>query len=80
MDKRIRKYAELLIKKGINVQKGQTLVLTSSVNDVEFVHLLVEAAYDVGVREVVMRWNDDFITRQRYLHAADELFDSVHGS
>lgn len=78
MDKRIQKYAELLIKKGINIQKDQTLVLTSSVNDVEFVHLLVEAAYDVGAREVVVRWNDDFLTRQRYLHAADDLFDKVH--
>lgn len=78
MDQRIKKYAELLVRKGINIQKDQTLVLTSSVDDAQFVRLCVTAAYEAGAREVIVNWSDDFITRERYLHAADDLFDTVH--
>lgn len=76
MDNRLEKYAKLLIHVGINVQPGQTLVLRCPVEKAEFARMLVSEAYRVGVREVVMWWGDQFISRETYLHAADEVFDS----
>jgi len=76
MDKRIESYAELLVKVGLNIQKGQTLVASCPVECAPFMRLVADAAYDCGAREVVMVWNDDHMTRQKYLHADSSVFDS----
>ena len=77
MDNRAEKYAELVIKTGINVQPGQTLVISSPVDTAPFARLCVKKAYEAGCREVVMRWLDPEISRETYLHGADEIFDIV---
>ncbi len=76
MDPRLEKYAKLLIRVGINVQPGQTLVIRCPVEKAEFARLLVSEAYRAGAREVVMWWGDQVISRETYLHAADEVFDT----
>ena len=76
MDPRLDKYAKLLIDVGIHVQPGQTLVINCPVEKAEFARMLVREAYRAGAREVVMRWNDQAISRETYLHAADEIFDT----
>ncbi len=76
MDLRLEKYAKLLINIGINVQPGQTFVLNCPVDCAEFARMLVREAYAAGAREVVMRWSDQTISRETYLHAADEIFDT----
>ena len=72
-----RDYAELAVRSGIRLQKGQRLVISCPVECADFARLCAEAAYDAGCREVIMRWNDDELRRMRYLKAADEVFDSV---
>ena len=47
-EKILRKYAELAVKMGTNVQKGQMLVINADVRDFEFVHLCVEEGYKAG--------------------------------
>ncbi len=76
MDMRYEKYAKLLISVGINVQPGQTLVIRCPVDKAAFARMLVSEAYKAGAREVIMRWGDQFIARETYLHAADEIFDT----
>ena len=71
-------YAVLLIKAGLNIQKGQRLLITSPVEGADFARLCAKAAYDAGCREVVMRWRDDEITRMKYLYADDDIFDTVN--
>ncbi len=70
-----RDYVRLIIEKGVNLQPGQTLVLSCAVDQAWFARLCAEAAYDAGCREVVMNWSDDAMTRLNYLRAADEVFD-----
>lgn len=77
MDPRISKYADLIVKYGVNLQKGQTLLLTASVEASDFAHECVRAAYEAGCREVEMRWTDDFSARQRFLYADNDIFDSI---
>ena len=57
--KKLREYARLLIRMGLNVQKGQTLILASPVDCAWFARMCAEEAYAVGCREVVMNWRDD---------------------
>ena len=44
-DNLLRKYAKLAVKAGVNVQKGQPLVISASVYDAKFVEYCVEEAY-----------------------------------
>ena len=73
-----RDYARLLVQEGVNIQKGQTLVITCQVEGAAFARLLSRAAYEAGCREVVMRWRDDALTRDKYLYAEEDVFDTVH--
>lgn len=72
---KLKEYARLLIEVGLDLQKGQTLVLGSPVECAYFARLCASAAYDVGCREVVMDWYDMEIIRQKYLRAEDGVFD-----
>ncbi|MBQ8859275.1 MAG: aminopeptidase [Clostridia bacterium] len=76
-DKRTDEYAALLVQVGINIQKGQTLVIACPVDCAWFARKCAAAAYEVGCRSVVMRWRDDALTRMKFLHAADDVFDTV---
>ena len=75
MENKLREYAKLLIEVGLNVQKGQTVVIRCPVECAFFARLCASAAYDVGCREVVMRWTDDYMNRERFLRADDSVFD-----
>ena len=75
MDKtRLKKYAELLVKSGGNVQPGQLVVLSCSTDNAYFGRLVVEAAYDAGASEVKVDWTDQKVTRMHALRSADEVF------
>lgn len=76
-DEKLREYARLLIEVGLHVQKGQTLVISSPVECAFFARLCASAAYDVGCREVVMNWHDDFLAREKFLRADNAVFDEV---
>jgi len=72
---KLKEYARLLVEVGVNVQKGQTLVLSSPVECADFARLCAKAAYDAGCREVVPDWYDVALMREKYLRAAEAVFD-----
>ena len=53
----LRNYARLIAKKGVNVQKGQDVVIATSVEQPEFVKMLVEECYACGARRVWVDWS-----------------------
>ena len=73
-----RVYAELLIKKGLNIQKGQRLGINCPIECADFAKLCAEIAYAQGCREVMFLWYDDEIERMKYLYAADDVFDAMN--
>lgn len=77
MNEKLHEYAALLIRIGLNIQKGQRLVISSPVECAYFARLCAEEAYAAGCREVVMNWHDDAMARLKYLYADDEIFDTV---
>ncbi|UII56496.1 aminopeptidase [Cytobacillus spongiae] len=70
----LEKYAELAVKVGVNVQKGQTLVVNASLDAADLVRLVVKKAYETGALNVVVNWNDDTVSRTKYDLAPDEAF------
>ena len=77
MDTKLQEYAKLLIEVGLNVQKGQTLIISSPVECASFARLCADAAYDAGCREVIMNWSDDYLSRQKFLRADASVFDDT---
>ena len=41
----MREYARLLVRTGVNIQKGQTLIVQAGLDQPEFVAMVVEEAY-----------------------------------
>jgi aminopeptidase len=70
----LEKYAELAVKVGVNIQKGQILFVSASIDAAEFVRQVVKKAYETGASNVIVDWSDDFITRTKYELAPDEAF------
>ena len=77
MKEKLTEYAQLLVRVGLNIQRGQPLVISSPVECAFFARLCAAEAYQAGCREVVMNWGDDELGRMKYLRAADEVFDTV---
>jgi len=71
----LEEYIELVIRKGLNLQPGQQLVIACSVDCAFFARLAMVAAYKAGASNVHMRWVDDFCSRTRFLMADDSVFD-----
>ncbi|MCL1935153.1 MAG: aminopeptidase [Defluviitaleaceae bacterium] len=71
---KIVKYSLLAIEKGINIQKGQKLLIRSSVDNANFVRTLSELAWKKGAKDVIIQWFDEQINRQRYLYGEIDIF------
>ncbi len=52
----LKKYAELIVRKGINVQKGQEVLIYAELDQPEFVKMVVEAAYKAKAKKVTVEW------------------------
>lgn len=71
----LEKYARLIVKTGINLQKHQTLVVISPIECAAFTRMLAETAYQEGARDVVISWRDELFSKIRFLQAPEEVFD-----
>lgn len=76
MERQIDKYVELVIQKGINIQKGQILVINSPVEVYDFTRKLIKQAYELGASEVVVHWNDEVVGKYKYVYGAEDIFDT----
>jgi aminopeptidase len=70
----LEKYAELAVKVGINIQKGQTLVINAPLPAADFVRAAAKKAYEAGAKNVHVEWADEEVTKIKYLNAPDEAF------
>ena len=77
MQGKLMEFAKVIVQVGVNLQKGQTLVITCPIECAEFGRLVAEEAYSAGAREVVMRWGDDLSARIKFLRADDAVFDEI---
>jgi aminopeptidase len=74
---RTRRYAELIVAVGANVQPGQTVLVNAFVEQVEFARALAEAAYARGAGYVDVWYWDPHVKRSRLLHAPLESLSST---
>ncbi|PLR71145.1 aminopeptidase [Bacillus sp. UMB0728] len=71
----LKKYAELAVRAGVNLQKNQLLVIHSDIQNAVFARLIQTAAYEAGASNVFIDWTDEQSAKEFYLHAADRDID-----
>ncbi|WP_297788387.1 aminopeptidase [uncultured Anaerococcus sp.] len=77
MNKRIENFAKLAVEFGVNVQKGEDVLITSPVENPDLARLITKAAYEKGARNVAIDWRDDAITRLTYEYQDQETLNEV---
>ena len=74
-NKLLEKYALLLVKTGINIQKDQTLVINSPIECAPFTRIVSRIAYMQGARDVVINWRDELSSKIKFMNAPEEIFE-----
>lgn len=54
----LKGYAHLIAAAGVNIQKGQDVVIRASLDQPEFIRLLVKECYKCGANDVTVDWED----------------------
>ena len=52
----LREYAKLIVRCGVNVQKGQEVIIYADLDQPEFVQMVVEEAYKAKAKQVTVEW------------------------
>lgn len=74
-EEKLRAYAELAVKVGVNIQPGQYLLVNTSVDALDFARLVVKEAYKAGAGRVHVNFSDDEMDRAFFEHASEEEFN-----
>lgn len=77
MDKKLAKYAELVIKQGVNLQKGEPAVVSAPIEAADFVREIVKQAYENGAPNVTVMWRDDQVGKLRYTYESEEQLTNI---
>jgi len=77
----LAKYAEAIVKVGLNIRAGQRLIITLMATRgvphqfAPLVHEITKAAYGVGAKYVEVLWGDEEMLRLRAQYAPRDSFD-----
>ncbi len=74
-DTLLDRYANLIVRTGLNIAPGQQLVISAPLEAVPLVRLVTEHAYRAGATLVTPLYADDEATLARYRAASAESFD-----
>ena len=76
-EKMYDKLAELVVKRGVNVQKDQPVIIRANVQDIEFVKKLTLHAYEAGARSVEYEWADDELNKMSFQYMSEKTLSEV---
>ncbi len=76
-ERSLERYAELIVRKGCNVQPGQILYMGADVQSCDFAVKVAEAAYEAGARYVQVDLNDERFQRARIAESEERFLDHV---
>lgn len=73
----LKKYANLVVSKGVNLQKDRLLFISSPIECSNFARLLSEEAFKIGAKDVYINYSDELFTRIRFENATVETLSNV---
>jgi aminopeptidase len=76
-DELLRRYADLVVEVGANVQPGQIVSVQADIEAAPFARLIAASAYRRGARFVDPNYVDTYVKRARLEHAAEDTLSYV---
>lgn len=76
-DELLNKYAYAIVKTGINVQKGHTVILQTDVDQAPLARLITKKAYELGAKEVIVKWSDDIVNREQFIGTPQDVLTDI---
>ena len=76
-DQMLGKYADVVVSIGLNLRKGQRLLIRAILDDAPLVRKVTESAYKAGAVFVDVLYTDERLTRIRLEHADPESLSEV---
>lgn len=76
-EEKLTKYAELAVCVGVNLQKGQEVLLQSPCECAFFARKIAEAAFRRGAKDVIVHYNDEALQRIRLDNASLETLKNI---
>ena len=73
--KLLEKYAEEIVKVGLNLQEGQRLFISAGINTAPLVREVTAKAYQNGCPYVFVYWNDENLKKIRHEYAPRDSFE-----
>ena len=70
-------YAKLAVKIGINLQKGQDVVIVASTRLVDIVKEVAKVCYENGARSVKVDWSCDEVAKLKWLYEDADVMSEV---
>ena len=75
--KLLKSYAQLIVKSGVNLQKGQEVVINADLDQPEFIKMLVEECYKVGASKVEVYWDYPQISKINAKYKSQKVMNRI---
>lgn len=76
-EKLLKEYAQLTVKSGVNIQKGQIALINTDAHALDIARLVAEECWLAGAQDVILNISDERCTRLRYEHGELEVLGRV---
>ncbi len=73
---RLKKYAKLIARTGINVKRGQEVIITAGLDVPEFVAMVVDECYRAGAKKVSVEWSYPPLTKSNVKYCSADVLGS----
>ncbi|MBR2968179.1 MAG: aminopeptidase [Clostridia bacterium] len=77
MDKKLTQYAELIIKQGVNLQRGEPVAISAPILAADLVREVADQAYRNGAPKVTVFWTDGELNRLAYDYQTEETLATI---
>ena len=73
----LKKYAQAIVRCGLNVQKGQEVMIYAGLDQPEFVQMVVEEAYKAKAKKVIVEWSYGPLAKLHYRYQTVKTLGTV---
>ncbi len=74
---RLKKYARLIARCGVNIKRGQEVVINAELDQPEFVRMLVDECYKAGASDVSVEWTYQPLLKSHVRYCSAKVLSTV---
>lgn len=76
-EERLDRLASIAVRVGLNLKRGQDVIVTAPIEGLDLARLVVKHAYEAGAGLVTVLYDDEEMSLLRYKHASNASFDKA---